>query len=51
MMNYYRLTFTVDGRRTEQVVRAYSLNEAKAIIKSQYQGCRINFISTGHEYM
>lgn len=49
-MNTYRLTFTVNGKRTEQIVRAYSMTEARNIIKAQYQGARINFISTGHEY-
>ncbi len=50
-MKSYRLTFTVNGKRTEQIVRANSMMEAKALIKAQYQGARINFISTGHEYM
>ncbi len=49
-MNTYRLTFTVNGRRTEQIVRASSIMSAKQIIKDQYKGANINFISTGHEY-
>lgn len=51
MLNTYRLTFTVNGRRTEEIVRATSINEARAIINDKYRGQRINFISTGHEYM
>lgn len=49
-MNTYRLTFTVNGKRTEQAVRANDMMAAKNIIRVQYQGCTINFISTGHEY-
>lgn len=48
-MNTYRLTFTVNGKRTEQIVKANSTNDARNLIKAQYQGARINFISTGHE--
>ncbi len=50
-MNTYRLTFTINGKRTEQIVKASSLNAAKDIIKSMYPGARISFISTGHERM
>lgn len=49
-MNTYRLTFTINGRRTEQIVKAHSLSEARRIIRSQHEGTNINFISTGHEY-
>ena len=49
-MYTFCLTFTVNGKRTEQVVRSHSLIDAKNIIRAQYQGCTINFISTGHEY-
>lgn len=49
-MNTYYLTFTVNGKRTEQEVRANTIMDAKRIILAQYQGARINFISTGHEY-
>ena len=49
-MNTYCLTFTVNGKRTEQIVRARSINEARNLIRAQYAGCNINFISTGHEY-
>lgn len=50
-MNRYRLTFTVNGRRTETVVQAHSMNEAKQIILAQYAGANVRFISTGHERM
>lgn len=49
-MNTYYLTFTVNGKRTEQTVRARTLMDAKNLIRAQYAGCSINFISTGHEY-
>ena len=49
-MNTYYLTFTVNGKRTEQTVRARSMMDAKRLILAQYSGCRVNFISTGHEY-
>lgn len=49
-MKSFRLTFTVNGKRTEQIVNANTLTEAKNIIKSQYSGAKINFISTGREY-
>lgn len=50
-MNAYKLTFTINGKRTEQIVKATSLTSAKSIIKAQYPGAKINFISTGHEYL
>jgi len=50
-MNSYRLTFTVNGKRTEQIVRAHSINDAKKMIMAQYAGANVRFISTGHEYM
>lgn len=50
-MKTYKLTFTVNGKRTEQIVKANSIDDAKKIIRAQYQGANVNFISTGHEYM
>ncbi len=50
-MNTYKLTFTINGKRTEQIVKAHSLGDAKDIIKSMYPNARISFISTGHEKM
>lgn len=51
MLNAYRLTFTVNGKRTEQIVKANSLSDAKRMIQAQYSGARIRFISTGKEYL
>lgn len=51
MMKAFRLTFTVNGHRTEQIVKASSFTSAKDIVKAQYPGARIVFISTGHEYL
>lgn len=50
-MNTYKLTFTVNGKRTETIVRANSIMDAKKLVQAQYAGARINFISTGHEYL
>lgn len=50
-MNTYRLTFTINGTRTTEIVSAHTLGDAKRIIRERYAGCNINFISTGHEYM
>ena len=49
-MNTYYLTFTVNGKRTEQAVRAKTMTDAKNLIRAQYAGSSISFISTGHEY-
>lgn len=48
-MSSFRLTFTVKGKRYEQIVRANSLNDAKKMILAQFPDAK--FISTGHEYM
>lgn len=48
-MYTYKLTFTVNGIRTSAIVSANSLSAAQRIIREQYAGARIVFISTGHE--
>lgn len=48
-MYTYKLTFTVNGKRTETYVRATSSMDAQRLVRSQYAGANINFISTGHE--
>lgn len=50
-MKSFRLTFTVNGKRTEQIVYAHTIGDAKRIIKVQYAGANIMFISTGREYI
>jgi hypothetical protein len=50
IVNTYYLTFTLNGVRTEETVRARSMTEAKRLILDRYRGYRVNFISTGHEY-
>ena len=50
-MYSFCLTFTVDGKRMEEIVRANTLDDAKRIIKQRYSGHNVNFISTGHERM
>lgn len=42
----YRITFTVNGRRTEEIVNAVSQTSAKSIIRDKYSGAIIRFIST-----
>ena len=49
-MNTYYLTFTINGKRTEQTVKANSMMDAKRIVQAQYPGITVRFISTGHEY-
>lgn len=46
-MNTYKVIFTVDGKRTEQVVKASSNEEAKKIIKNMYYGSKITFTGIG----
>lgn len=50
-MKSFRLTFTVNGKRTEQIVKAHTIDDARRLIRAQYAGANINFISTGREYM
>lgn len=50
-MYTFCLTFTVNGKRTEQIVRAHTIMDARKLIEAQYQGCSIRHISTGHERM
>lgn len=50
-MYTFCLTFTVNGKRTEQIVRAHTIGDARKLIEAQYQGCSIRHIITGHERM
>ena len=50
-MYTFCLTFTVNGKKTEQIVRAHTIGDARKLIEAQYQGCSIRHISTGHERM
>ena len=50
-MYTFCLAFTVNGKRTEQIVRAHTIMDARKLIEAQYQGCSIRHISTGHERM
>lgn len=50
-MKSFRITFTINGQRTEQIVRANTLSEVQRLIKMQYSGKNINFISTDREYL
>ena len=51
VMYTFCLTFTVNGKKTEQIVRAHTIGDARKLIEAQYQGCSIRHISTGHERM
>ena len=44
-MHQYKITFSVDGRRTEQIVSANSTYDAKRLIEAQYPNCKINFLN------
>ena len=44
-MNKYKCVFTVDGRRTEQIITANTSFDAKKLIEAQYQNCRILWTS------
>ncbi len=44
-MANYLVKFTVNGRRTEQVVAANSTSDAKKLIEAQYAGQKISFLS------
>ncbi|MBO5571553.1 MAG: hypothetical protein J5926_02420 [Ruminococcus sp.] len=43
-MRDYLVTFLVNGRRTEQTVRAQSQIDARKLIEAQYAGQRISFM-------
>ena len=42
-MHQYLCSFSIDGKRTEQIVSANGMLEAKKIIEAQYKGCRITW--------
>ena len=43
MNSQYHITFTVDGKRTEQTITAFSIADAKKLIEAQYSGHRVTF--------
>lgn len=40
-MSEYKVTFSVNGRRTETIVRAGSSTDAKRIVEAQYSGAKL----------
>ena len=50
-MYTFCLTFTANGKRTEQIGRAHPIGDARKLIEAQYQGCSIRYSSTGRERM
>lgn len=42
-MNTYQIKFYVNGKPTEQIVKAMSSTDAKKLIQTQYAGQKINF--------
>lgn len=44
-MYTWKITFTINGKRMQEVVQANTKGEAQNIIKMRYPGQRINFIS------
>lgn len=45
-MYTFKIKFRVDGRQTEQIVRAQSKFDAEKLIKAQYPNSKISFIAT-----
>ena len=45
MTHEYKAVFTVDGKKSEQIVNAVMESEAKKLIEMQYQGHKIIFFS------
>ena len=44
-MNKYKFVFTVNGRRTEQIVAASCQLDARKLIEAQYPNCKIVILS------
>ena len=44
-MYTYKVEFYVNGRRTEQIIRANSYNDARKLIEAQYANCKVSFAS------
>lgn len=41
VMFQYKCDFSVNGRRTQMIVSAMSMIDAKKIVEAQYQNCKI----------
>lgn len=44
-MYTYKITFSVNGARTEQIVKAINQITAENILKAQYPNCKIVIVS------
>ena len=40
-MAQYNVQFSIDGRRTQEIVSAYNTNDARKIIEARYTGAKI----------
>ena len=40
-MAQYNVQFSIDGRRTHEIVSAYHTNDARKIIEARYTGAKI----------
>lgn len=40
-MAQYNVQFSIDGRRTQEIVSAYNTNDARKIIEARYIGAKI----------
>ena len=40
-MSQYNVQFSIDGRRTQEIVSAYNTNDARKIIEARYIGAKI----------
>lgn len=44
-MNQWKVDFSVDGRRSQQIVSCFSSIDARKLIESQYSGSKITIWS------
>ena len=44
-MSKFKCVFSVNGRRTEQIVAAGTSYDARKLIEAQYPNCKISFVS------
>ena len=43
-MHQYKVEFRVDGHRTETVVSAHGMSEARKLVEAMYNGCDVHVI-------
>ena len=43
-MAQYNVQFSIDGRRTQEIVSAYNTNDARKIIEARYTGAKDRYM-------